>query len=74
MANFSLGTSADFYLAGNKLPSSQINYLLNRLLTITPNTGNYIRLDGQNPTAPPTGQGLIDKATLISAGNTVLTD
>ena len=58
----------------NKFPSSEINFWLNRLLTITPSTGKTIYLKTQNPLAPPTGQGITDKATLISGGNTVLTD
>lgn len=63
-----------FTIKKNKLPSSQINYLLNKLLTVTPSSGKSIDLKLQSPLAPPTGQGLIDKATLISAGNSVLTD
>lgn len=59
---------------GNSLPSSQINTLLNKLLTVTPTTGKYISLSGQKPSAPPTGQGITDKTTLINAGNTVYTD
>ena len=58
----------------NALPSSQINTILNKLLTVTPATGKYINLGGQIPPAPPTGQGIIDKATLINAGNGVNTD
>ena len=58
----------------NALPSSQINSILNKFLTITPTTGKKIGLNGQIPPAPPTGQGIIDKQTLINAGNTVTTD
>lgn len=58
----------------NALPNSQINALLNKFLTITPGTGKEIGLSGQTPPAPPTGQGIIDKATLINAGNNVFTD
>lgn len=58
----------------NALPSSQVNSILNKLLNITPASGNYIQLQGQNPAAPPTGQGITDKATLISRGNSVSTD
>lgn len=57
----------------NALPSSQINLILNRLLNLT-SKQNYIELQNQNPSAPPTGQGIIDKATLRSNGNTVTTD
>ena len=62
------------YFYGNKLPSSQINALLNKFLTVTPATGKQISLSGQSPPAPPTGQGIIDKQTLINAGNSVTTD
>lgn len=58
----------------NKLPSSQINYLLNKFVTINPPLHGTYHFSLQNPVAPPTGQGIIDKATLISRGNNVLTD
>jgi hypothetical protein len=72
---FPLLTSCkSIYFYGNKLPSSQINTLLNKFLTISPVTGKQISLSGQVPSAPPTGQGIIDKQTLITAGNNVYTD
>jgi uncharacterized protein (TIGR02145 family) len=58
----------------NKLPSSVINTLLNKFLTVAPATGKSIGLGGQTPPAPPTDQGIIDKQTLINAGNGVYTD
>lgn len=58
----------------NALPSSQVNLILHRLLNIPASVKNYIQLQGQNPPAPPTGQGITDKATLISRGNSVSTD
>ena len=63
-----------FYFYGNALPSSQINTILNKLLNVTPTSGKYIQLGDQTPPAPPTGQGIIDKQTLINAGNSVNTD
>jgi hypothetical protein len=63
-----------FYFYNNALPSSQINAILNKILTITPATGKSIHLNNQTPPAPPTGQGITDKATLISNGNSVYTD
>ncbi|MCI9845063.1 hypothetical protein [Flavobacterium pectinovorum] len=57
----------------NALPSSQVNLILSRLLNLT-SQQNYIELHNQNPAAPPTGQGITDKATLISKGNIVTTD
>jgi hypothetical protein len=44
------------------------------MLSVLPSTGKYIDLSGQTPPAPPSGQGLIDKQTLIAAGNVVFTD
>jgi hypothetical protein len=67
-------TGIHTYFDNNALPSSQINTLLTKLLTIPPLSGKYISLSGQTPPAPPTGQGVTDKATLISNGNSVYTD
>lgn len=63
-----------FYFNNNALPSSQINAILNKILTITPATGKSIQLNNQTPSAPPIGQGIVDKQTLINAGNNVSTD
>ena len=60
-------------LKENALSSSTINDLLNRLVAANV-TGINIQLEDQNPPAPPTGQGLVDKQTLIDNGNTVSTD
>ena len=57
------------------LSSLIINDLLSNLNAITPKLKNIeIDLSNQNPKAPPTGQGLIDKNTLIQNGNNVITD
>lgn len=65
----------DIHLEGNAFPSSQINTLLHNFLTLsTAGPVKYIILSGQTPPAPPTGQGIIDKAALISAGWSVSTD
>ena len=61
-------------LVDNALNSNTINSLLNKFLTVLPATGKTIILSGQNPPAPPTGQGIIDKQTLINTGNNVATD
>ena len=50
--------------------SEQVNSILNKFLTIMPVSGKSIWVFG----APPTGQGLIDKQTLINQGNTVETN
>ena len=65
----------NIYLNGNALTSSTINNLLAQFVSITPAlTNKIISMQSQTPPAPPTGQGLIDKQTLITNGNTVTTD
>jgi hypothetical protein len=71
-ANLSIGSYVR--LNNNSLSSTAVNSILNKMLTVTPTSGKPIHLHQQLPAAPPTGQGIIDKATLISTGNTVLTD
>ena len=66
--------SSNFGITHNALPSTFINSFLNKLLTVAPATGKYLSLDTQTPPAPPTGQGIIDKQTLITTGNSVSTD
>ncbi|OMQ13231.1 hypothetical protein [[Flexibacter] sp. ATCC 35103] len=57
----------------NALPSSQVNLILSKMLNVTFNSAG-INLQNQNPPAPPTGQGIIDKTTLINRGYSVTTD
>ena len=64
----------EFKILHTTYNSSQINTLLNKFLTILPSSGKNIELAYQIPVAPPTGQGLIDKQTLINQGNIVITD
>ena len=62
-------------LQHNALDSNFINSFLNQLVTTTPNiTNTNIDLSNQNPTAPPSGQGITDKNALIANGNQVITD
>ena len=61
-------------LKNNALSIATINALLNKMLLVTPSSGKNIILSGQTPLAPPSGQGIIDKQTLINGGNTVETD
>ena len=61
-------------LSNNALSTTSINALLHKMLTVSPTLQKYIQLGSQTPAAPPTGQGIIDKQTLIDAGNTVFTD
>jgi hypothetical protein len=69
-----LNYSYYFDCSDNALPESQINTLLSKLTTVNPASGKTIDLSNQNPLAPPTGQGLIDKQTLIDSGFNVVTD
>lgn len=64
----------DFTLSYNALTSLFINGFLNRLLTVSPPAGKYVMIHGQNPPAPPTGQGIIDLETLKNSGNAASTD
>ena len=70
----SLVTANNINFRGNALPSTKINSLLRQMLTVAPATGKNIDLSQQTPEAPPTSQGILDKASLINAGNDVYTD
>jgi len=61
-------------LSGNKLPTAQVNYILHQLAGITPTPEFKIFTLTQSVAAPPTGQGITDRGTLIAAPNTVITD
>ncbi|MCX6171989.1 MAG: hypothetical protein NT048_04015 [Flavobacterium sp.] len=70
----SLTSNSGIYLNSNALTTSNINSLLNKMLTVSPTVPKNIQLSAQTPPAPPSGQGIIDKQTLINAGNYVITD
>ena len=55
------------------LPTSIVNTVLAKCVASGVTTC-LISLDGQTPSAPPSGQGITDKATLIGNGNSVTTD
>jgi hypothetical protein len=60
--------------SGNALPSNQVNSILSKFIPFEP-LSSYVQIDlNQNPPAPPTGQGIIDKQTLINNGFNVITD
>lgn len=67
-------TQLQLQFQNNALSSATINDILHKLLAFTTLAGNYYQMDQQTPPAPPTGQGLIDKQTLISMLSTVITD
>lgn len=58
-------------LAYNALDTADVNSFLNQFLTVGTVYGLDLR---QQPPAPPSGQGIIDKQTLISQGKNVLTN
>lgn len=63
---------AELDLTWCKLPSTEINYILAKFVSISPAiTGKRLSL-AQLVSAPPTGQGIIDRATLVANGNTVI--
>lgn len=59
------------YQSRNLLTTSGVNAILNKFLTIQPVSGKSIDLSYE---VAPTGQGIIDKQTLIAQGNGVLTN
>jgi len=62
-----------FTANSNQLNNNSVNQILAMLVSFNLTNGN-ISLQGQTPPAPPTGQGLIDKQTLIDNGCSVFTD
>ncbi len=66
----------DFFISldRNAFSSATVNYVLARFVSITPPVSGVTLNLQQTPAAPPTGQGLTDKATLESNGNTINTD
>jgi hypothetical protein len=64
-----------FSSTANKLPTLQINALLNLFVSIFPSIqGKEIYLQNQSPSAPPSGQGIVDKQILMNNGNNLITD
>lgn len=68
----SIRANLTYMFASNKLPSSEVNNILAKIVEVHPINCN-ISLN-QTVAAPPTGQGITDKATLIGWNNTVITD
>ncbi len=60
--------------SNNHLSSASVNSILHQFTLVPGLSGMSIYLNQQNPLAPPTGQGITDKATLIASGNLVRTD
>jgi hypothetical protein len=59
------------FLNSNQLINSSINTLLAKFVSLPIFTSCTISLENQNSGGAPTGQGIIDKNTLISNGNNV---
>lgn len=73
----SMTGNGDFhFFQENNFDSNQINELLSVFANMGTSglSGASIILNNQQPPAPPTGQGIIDLATVIANGNNVLTD
>lgn len=68
--------NVDFSLGNNKLPSTVVNALLHMFVTTNPIPVNRTFSLQQIPAAPPTGQGISDKATLVGVpySNYITTD
>ena len=58
-------------LSNINLDTNKVNAILHHFLNVNPTSGKYIDLIDNSP---PSGQGLIDKQTLMNQGNTVETD
>ncbi len=64
-------------LSSNALPSSEINEILALVVTSGQSahkSSNSLDFQNQTPLAPPTGQGITDKATIVGWGISVSTD
>lgn len=59
------------YISNIQLTTSGVNAVLNKFLTIQPPSGKGIDLYYE---VAPTGQGIIDKQSIINQGNSVITD
>lgn len=68
----SIRANLTYMFSSNKLPSSEVNNILAKIVVVHPVSCNISV--NQTVPAPPTGQGLTDKATLLSWNNTVTTD
>jgi hypothetical protein len=72
--NFNTFTGLSLGFGNNKFSSPTVNYLLNKFVSVTPAITNRSIDVRQVIQSPPTGQGLVDKATLIANGNLVSTN
>lgn len=71
---FPIGLDSALYFNNCNLTSSLVNNILHQCLSAGFGINTYINLSNNNPIAPATGQGLIDKATLEANACTVIVD
>lgn len=64
----------NYIFSANSLSSNQVNSILSKFTAFEPLSSSVQIFLNQNPPAPPTGQGIIDKQTLINNGFNVITD
>ena len=73
LSTYTNGSSTQINIGG-ALNSATVNSLLAKFAAISPILSGVTINLYQSPSAPPTGQGITDKNTLISRGNTVSTN
>lgn len=74
MLNIAQNTALKYLAAySNKFTSDVVNNILASLVS-NAKTNGTLDINYQEISAPPTGQGLVDKQTLIDRGWTVTTD
>jgi hypothetical protein len=72
---FEATSSAGMYIGYCNITSDEVNNILRQFVVSNIyNSNTYIDLSNNTPPAPPTGQGILDKATLITGGAAVTTD
>lgn len=74
LSSFVPTNGSDYVLNNNALVGATVNQLLARCVANAGYASGTINLGGQTPAAPPSGQGIADKAALILRGVTVITD
>lgn len=70
---FTFPVGGTFNFSANALPDTSVNYILARAVANVGFVGGSLNVGGIG-NAAPTGQGLVDKATLITRGVTVTTN
>lgn len=71
---FSQTNGTDVIFSGCALSVASVNHILARCVSNVAYVSGTVDLSGQTPVAPPSGQGIADKAALILRGVAVNTD